>query len=91
MWNPRIYRCFDVPPWNFLVTWERIPCFISLLNKERRDPLFAGHRVADWVHKACAESGLDKSDVVSPDFSHLSGIKLSVLSSWLGMFPPSFS
>ena len=52
---------------------------LRLITRLWRDHLIAGHRLSDWVYKACAESGLDKSDVLSLDFSHLSEIKVSVL------------
>ena len=33
LWECRaVCHCLDVSPWNFLVTWERITCFVSLLD-----------------------------------------------------------
>lgn len=66
-------------PLGILISMGDNSHFISSLDLPRRDHLIAGHRLSDWVSKAL---GLDKSDVLSLDFSQLWGIKGSVWDSW---------
>lgn len=83
-----LFRCFSLE----LLGHVEENYLLRLSTGLWRDHLIVGHRLSDGVYKACAESGLDKSDVLSLDFSHPSEIKVSVLYCILGFafsLPPS--
>lgn len=85
--NMSLFWCFPLRLLSHIVKNS----LFRFITWHRWGHLIAGHMLSDWVCKAYDVSGWDKADVLSLDFSQFSGVKGSILDSWLVLFLPTSS